>query len=304
MYISHIASDHDWWTGVSLLNTNAEAKQIVIEFNTGATVSRTLAAFEHQAFLIRDLFNGTTPAGVESAVIRNADGIVGLELFGSTENSSSSYLSGILLTDDTATDIYYPHVASDAAWWTGIAAYNPADTSTTLDITTYDQDGNILDMSNLPLPAGGKYLGLASGLGFPAETAWFSIHAGAPITGFELFGTNDGKQLGGYVGVGIKKMEGVFAKIEKDGWTGIAFVNTENATATVDISAYDDSGTLIASESLDLSPYEKVVGMASNLFSDDIDTATYITFSASANVVGFQLNGSSDGMMLDGLPGM
>ncbi|MFZ7111692.1 MAG: hypothetical protein ACOWYE_08410 [Desulfatiglandales bacterium] len=304
IYVSHIASDHEWWTGVSLLNTNAEAKEIVIEFNTGATVSRTLAAFEHQAFYVRDLFNGTTPAGIESAVIRNADGIVGLELFGSTETSTRNYLSGILLTDDTATDIYYPHVASDTDWWTGIAAYNPADTSTILDITTYDQAGNILDMSNLPLPAGGKYLGLASELEFPAETAWFSIHAGVPITGFELFGTTNDKQLGGYVGVGIQKTEGVFAKIEKDGWTGIAFVNTGNVTAAVDIAAYDDSGTLIASESLGLAPYEKVVGMAGSLFSDDIDTATYITFSASAKVVGFQLNGSSDGMMLDGLPGM
>jgi len=47
-----------------------------------------------------------------------------------------------------------------------------------------------------------------------------------------------------------------------------------------------------------------VVNLAENLFSQDISAATYIGYSADSEVVGFQLNGSSDGMMLDGLPGM
>ena len=304
IYISHIASGPEWWTGVSLLNTNAEPREIVIEFNTGATVNRTLAAFEHIDFTIRSLFGGTTPAGIASAVIRNADGIIGLELFGSTDTSSNSYLSGILLTDDAAVDIYYPHVVSGVNWWTGIAAYNPADTVTALEISTYDADGGLVGTSSLDLAAREKFIGTAASLGFPAEADWFSIHAGAPITGFELFGTTNGQQLGGYTGVNIQKTEGIFAKIEKDGWTGIAFVNIENEGAAVAMSAYDDSGTLIASKALDLAAHEKVIGLAPELFTNDIGNATYIAFSSSGNVVGFQLNGSSDGMMLDGLPGM
>ena len=35
-------------------------------------------------------------------------------------------MEGILLTDKTASTIYYPHVASDDYWWTGIVAYNPS----------------------------------------------------------------------------------------------------------------------------------------------------------------------------------
>jgi hypothetical protein len=304
IYISHIASGPEWWTGVSLLNTSADAREITMEFNTGDTVTKTLAAFEHTDFTIRSLFGGTAPAGVASAVIRNADGIIGLELFGSTETSGSSYLSGILLTDDTAQDIYYPHVVSGVNWWTGIAAYNPADTTTNLEITTYDAAGSILETTDLSLSAREKFIGTAESLGFPAAAAWFHIHADAPVTGFELFGTTNGQQLGGYAGVGIQRTEGVFAKVENDGWTGIAFVNTENESATVAITAYDDGGTAVASESLALGAYEKVIGLAPELFTDDITGATYIHFSSSGNVVGFQLNGSSDDMMLDGLPGM
>jgi hypothetical protein len=55
---------------------------------------------------------------------------------------------------------------------------------------------------------------------------------------------------------------------------------------------------------MNLAANAKVVDLAENLFSQDISAATYIGFSANRAVVGFQLNGSSDGMMLDGLPGM
>ena len=104
-------------------------------------------------------------------------------------------------------------------------------------------------------------------------------------------------------GVGVSGTNGVFAKIDKDG-TGIAFVNIENSAATVTMTAYDDNGTTIATETVNLNAHEKKVDIPSNLFTEDISTATYIAYSSSGNVVGFQLNMSSDGMMLDALPGM
>ncbi|PIP06222.1 MAG: hypothetical protein COX52_08070 [Syntrophobacterales bacterium CG23_combo_of_CG06-09_8_20_14_all_48_27] len=50
--------------------------------------------------------------------------------------------------------------------------------------------------------------------------------------------------------------------------------------------------------------HAKVVNLAEAIFSQDISGATYIAYSSDRNVVGFQLNGTSDGMMLDGLPGL
>jgi hypothetical protein len=147
-------------------------------------------------------------------------------------------------------------------------------------------------------------VGMVQDLDLPEGTAWFRIVASSPITGFELFGTNDGNQLGGYTGVGISGTDGVFAKTEKDGWTGIAFVNIENSPATVTMTAYDDTGNVIDTETVTINAYAKVVNVAPNLFSQDISNATYISYSSNGEVVGFQLNGSSDNMMLDALPGM
>jgi hypothetical protein len=305
IYISHIASNAGWWTGISILNTTSSSKELTIEFDNGTTKPITVAAKEHRAFTIKSLFGDTPQSDINSAVIKNGSGIVGLELFGSTDNSGDNYLSGILLKDETTTNIYYPHIASDSTWWTGIVAYNPSATSCTLTITPFSAGGISLSPQTIILAGKEKYIGTIQNLNFPEGTAWFKIGATSPVTGFELFGTNDGRQLGGYTGVGISGTDGVFAKIEKNaGWTGIAFVNIENAPAKVHMIAYDDNGRVIAATGLDLNAHEKVVKLAPDLFSKGIWNATYIEYSSDKEVVGFQLNGSSDGFLLDGLPGI
>ena len=304
IHIPHIASGPAWWTGIGLVNTTSSAKELTIEFDTGESKVVSVAAKEHQVFTIRSLFGGAAQPMIHSAVIKNGTGVIGLELFGSTDDSGESYLSGILLKDETATDIYYPHVASSNTWWTGIVAYNPSGASCDLNITPYRDDGTPFSSQKITIAGKGKYVGTAEELNFPAGTAWFRIAATSPVTGFELFGTYNGKQLGGYTGVGINRTDGVFAKIEKDGWTGIAFVNIETLPAKVKMIAHDEEGREIATETIHMNAYEKVVGVASDLFSHDITGATYISYTSNGNIVGFQLNGSTDGMMLDGLPGM
>jgi hypothetical protein len=303
VYLSHIASDAQWWTGVSILNTTASAKTLTFQFNNGQSRTVDLAAGEHKAFTIASLFGGVAQPTIGSAVITNGAGTVGLELFGSTGAGGESYLSGILLKGDTTSSIYYPHVASDG-WWTGIVAYNPVESDTSITITPYSAAGVQLDGTQQVVPALGKYIGVVSALGLPAETAWLEITAASPISGFELFGTNNGSQLASYIGVGISTYGGVFAKLEDDGWTGIAFVNIEDSTATVTLTAYADSGAVVATEVMTVAANAKMVDTPSNIFSEDVSTATYIAFSSDREVVGFQLNGSSGGMMLDGLPGM
>jgi hypothetical protein len=174
----------------------------------------------------------------------------------------------------------------------------------TITITPYSAQGAALTPSTLSIAAKGKYIGLVSGLSLPAQTAWFKIDSPSPLTGFELFATWDGQQLGAYAGGGTGAKAGIFPKIEKSGWTGIAFVNTEASAATVTLTAYNDAGIAVATQVLPVGGHAKVVDYAQTIFSQDISSATYIAYSSDKNVVGFQLNGSSDGMMLDGLPAL
>ncbi len=298
IFVSHIASNNDWWTGTSLVNTTTENKALTLKFDNGVTQTMVLNAKEHKVFLMADLFErGATEA--HSAIISNATGVIGLELF-----SSGDRLSGILLKDQTTTEIYYPHVASDDDWWTGIVAHNPLEDNVNLTITPYTIEGIAQTTQNIDLPGTSNRVDTASGFAFPSDTAWFKISSSGPITGFELFGTLDDTRLAGYTGVGIARTSGVFAKIEKQGWTGVAFVNITGANAMVTLKAYDDNGNQVASRTITLNPFQKVVQQAADFFFENISSATYISYSANQEIVAFQLNGSDDGMLLDALPGM
>jgi hypothetical protein len=84
IYIPHIASNAQWWTEVILVNTTSATKELTIAFNTGQSVPFILKAYEHKVFTITSLFNNKPQAGIESAVIANARGIIGMEVFGNT----------------------------------------------------------------------------------------------------------------------------------------------------------------------------------------------------------------------------
>ena len=200
-------------------------------------------------------------------------------------------------------------------WWTGIVAYNPSESACTITVAPYSAQGDPLSPSTLSIAGKGKHIGTVAALGLPAQTAWFRIDSTQPLSGFELFGTVDGKQLAAYAGGGgIGAKAGVFAKIEKNGWTGIAFVNTEAGAASVTLTAYNDNGSAVATRMIPVGGHAKVANLAEAVFSKDISGATYIAYSSDRNIVGFQINGTSGemmfdggtsvGMMLDGLPAL
>ena len=303
IYISHIASSDTWWTEVSLLNTTSSPKTLTIEFNNGKSVTKELASNEHSSFTIRSLFSDLPQPDIRSAVIKHGSGVIGQELFCTIGDMTQ--LSGVLLKDDTESRIYYPHIASDNVWWTGVAAYNPYASVTTITITPYSVGGTPLTPTSFEIDAQGKYIGAVSSLNLPAETAWIQIDATQPITGFELFGTQNGAQLAGYSGVGISGYSGIFAKIEKSAWTGIAFANTEEYPAEVSLTAYNDSGVVRALGTVTLTAHQKLVNVAEDMFADaNISDATYIAYSSDREIVGFQINGSFNNLMLDALPSL
>lgn len=305
LYVPHIASDDLWWTGITLVNRGDENREVAIRFNTGDIRTVSLPAQAHRAFTVRGLFDGAPPAGIASAEITGANDVVGLMLFGSNPGTGDLYLSGIRLSGETTETMYYPHVASDAEWWTGLVAFNPHDVRVSLEITAFAPRGATLMTDFINLDAGEKYIGTAESLGLPAETAWFRVEATRPVSGFELFGTRNGRQLAGYSGVDLRRRSGIFPKRAEDGeWTGIAFVNVGNQFAFVNLFAYTDAGVLVDAEVIDLGSLEKRVDLAENLFLEPISNADYIRFSSTQDVVGFQLNGSADNFMLDALPAL
>jgi len=301
IFIPRIASDDNWRVGVCLLNTTENRKKLTFAFDNDETRSITLDPKEHRAIdMATFLQRSAVGTPVHSAVIRDAVGIVGLELF-----SQGNQLSGILIEDKTVTEIYYPHVAVAEGWWTGVVAYNANSESGRLAFTAYSDNGTVLrEKTDVSLSGHSQYVGSVAELDFPAGTAWIKVKSDQPIVSFELFGSSNGAQLAGYSGASIIGVEGVLPRLESDGYTGIAMVNATSKTAAVTLTAYKNDGTVVTTESFSLNGYAKIVDTAQNLFSNGISQATYITYQSDQKLVAFQINGASDNMMLDALPAL
>jgi len=295
--IPHIASNGTWWTGISLVNTTSTSKTVTFDFGGGVTKTKTIGPRAHNAFLIRDLFGGTSRPGLQSALIKNAAGIIGYGLF-----ASGSTLAGTALKDDSACTLDFPHIAVTGGWETYLVVQNLSTSSGTLTITSYDANGKSLGSKSKSLPGRGKYLEAAS-QALPSGTAWCRITATRSVTGTCL-ASYKGSKYAAFSVTGIGGSNRIFPRLEKSGYTGIVFINPWSASASVTLKAYNDSGTVIATKYLTLGAYAKIVNIADNLFTSSIGNATYVGLSSNRSLVGFQLNQTSDLKYLDTLEGL
>jgi|GEM_PF-1101584 len=295
--IPHIASNSMWWMGISLVNTTSSSKTVTFDFGGGRTKTRTIGSRAHDAFLIRDLFGGTSQPGLQSALIKNAAGIIGYNFF-----ATDGTIAGTALKDDSAYSLDFPHIAVTGGWETYLVVQNLSASSGTLTITSYDADGKSLGSKSQSLPGRGKYLGAAS-QALPSGTAWCRISTSRPVTGTS-FAVYKGSKYGAFSVTGIGGTNRIFPRLEKSGYTGIAFINPWSGSASVTLKAYNDSGTVIATKYLTLGAYARIVNIADNLFDSSISSATYIGLTSNRSLVGFQLNQTLDFKYLDALEGL
>ncbi len=124
------------------MNTTSAPKELTFTINNGQSRPYTFNANEHGVFdIAKEFCNNQPQPDIKSAVVTNASGVIGLELFGSL--GWGTQMDGIILTDKTTSTIYYPHVAWNE-WWTGIVAYNPSASACTITITPYSAQGTPL----------------------------------------------------------------------------------------------------------------------------------------------------------------
>ena len=257
LYLAHAASSSAWETEVVMANLSVDAAQVELEFNTGETHVASIPAGACLESRIRGFFDGVAKENLRSARITGCRGIAGAELF-----KSGMKYSGILLEDSLSDNMFFPHVASDDTWYTGVVVYNPTDFERNIFITPHTADGATLARSSISVGANDKYIGVIKNLNLPEQTAWVEILSPDPVSGFELFGTWDERKLAGYTGVEISKDRGVFPELDGDGHTGIAFVNVDDASRQVTLKALNDAGKIVRTAQMDLNPFEKAVAVA------------------------------------------
>lgn len=297
LHIPLIQSNSMFWTGIGLHNAEPANKYPEFTFSDLSRTRRQLPSYAHDAFLIEDVKGSGVFEG--AGTISHSSGIAGLLVIGSDQQLHGTSLSG-----STATEMVFPHLAQNDQWWTKYLIYNPGNVAVTLDLVAYDHVGGVVFSQNGFARISGRKL-FSSETSLPAETAWWKVRSSAPVIGHMFFGLTSGTEMAGFSVTDIASQSGVFPNLEPDGWTGIAFVNSNEQMNHVRLQARNNSGEVVASRQITMSPLEKWVGIAHDLFPDqNISFARYVSFEADAPITGFQLNGSADGTMLDAIPAL
>ncbi|MEA3240728.1 MAG: hypothetical protein U9P37_04010, partial [Pseudomonadota bacterium] len=298
-YLPFTVSAPGWYTALSLINVTGMEKQLTVRLDNGESGQIILAPREHRVFTLAGLFGDSWTGGVASATVENGAGIIGVALI---DGGDSKYLCGILLQDQRSTELSYPLDTGGSGWLDGIFIYNPLSQPCSLTMKSYDDQGAELSRREVALGGHEKYIVLSSDVDLPAGTSWIHLSSNVAVSGFEVLLAAD--RLGSFSGLNSGRQDGIFARLDDtflDGWTGVELINPTAETANVNILAYDDAGTLVASHVLSIFPYGKVSGPVADVFPGDLSGATYLKYDSSVALAACQYNNSADDQVLDAM---
>jgi len=248
---------------------------------------------------------------------------------GVREKSGSGIGSYDISVREVLSKLYFPHIVSDAEWWTGIGCVNTANSEASLTMTGYDASGNPVEnaasfpnadcrdltvmgetVSNCPfLSSMGKTVDLAADYFRETESddlAWARVISNQNITGFELFGTRTLDRLGGVGAPGSGALILYFPHVASDSdWSSrLVLVNTTANTATLSIEGLRDSGASVgyASGVTPLLPKEKVSETIANLFGAAAGQVKYVKVTSSQELTGLLILSHNSNPQIAGEP--
>ncbi|CAM2008977.1 Calx-beta domain-containing protein [Acanthopleuribacter pedis] len=328
LFVPHIAEKVDqWFTRASVVNaTDSETSAIILtqSVEEGSSADLTLRdKFTQDQFDFVDRFGGALPndriwAKMSEAGANNV--LVGSEVFGTIDGSRVS--AGLELVD-TGQDnpnftfvpntLYFTHIARDIdQFWTGITLVNIGDVQQGVRIAAYGPAGNFVNNVERTLEPNEKLVVLARDLlapiGSPADIDWLEVVADADVVGFELFGTNNQKQMAGLEATTGVKPNVCFPFYDSTNrsFQGISVVNVNDTAQNVTFTLYDNQGEVIATATRQLAARQKLVETISELlpqseWESQNALPGWLEATAQGPLAGFQLIISKDGEQMSAL---
>ncbi len=303
-YLAHTAETAGWWTVFALTNAGY----------TGADVS--FAAFDAAGqylgtstkltrIEINQQFGGSPSsffaAGMAAKAawykITSSAPLAGIEMFGLTGGT----FAALPLTMASSQSLFFPHVAVDSQWWTGISVVSGWVRASNVAMEVRDGVGTTLAAASRigVMKPGEKTVDQLQnyfGWDYPRASQWVSVRADGPITGFELFGTQDFKMMAAVPGTGSGARRLFLPHIATTSgwWTGVAMLNVGTTNAIVKLTAYGaDGANLAVGNALSLSPGQRTVNQIQNYFDRWPANVKYVELNSDSDLIAFELVGNS-----------
>ncbi|MFW5811327.1 MAG: hypothetical protein ACOCWY_06970, partial [Thermodesulfobacteriota bacterium] len=200
--------------------------------------------------------------------------------------------------------------SNDPSYWTGVLLRNRSEAPNEVTLDMYGLGGNLLETRLLNLSPGEVYAKRMEDLKLPGGTIRLHARGESSMDRYQLFGMREMGELA-IVPAGISdaserasaRRNGSFILKESEGWKALVFTNPSSSGSPLQLSAWNRQGMMIAEDAVELAPFETRAGLVESFFAKEIGQATHIRYSSSTDILGYELNGSPDGMTLDGLAG-
>jgi hypothetical protein len=253
-YFSHFdATEGAWWTGIALANTNSSLANVTLTaYNqSGALIGNsniTVPANGQNSFQAKDQLGVSGTGWIQIVPDKQ---INGLEIFG---NIASGSLAGLGLSRKPSSNFGFSHFDTTADWWTGIALANPHTTQAHVTLTAYNQSGTQIGSSTITLPANGQNAFQVNNQLGVSGTGWIRVVSDQPVVGLEIFGNIHTGQITGVPASTYPSTILYVPHFDTTAawWTGVALANPNGASATVTLTAYNQSGIQIGTSTITL----------------------------------------------------
>jgi len=205
-------------------------------------------------------------------------------------------------------DTYFSHFDSTAgSWWTGVALANPNSSSASVTLTAYNQSGTQIGNSNITLPAYGQRAFQVSDptLLNVSGTGWIEIVPDRRLIGLEIFGNITSGGLAGLNPYRLPSNILVFSHFDStaDWWTGIALANPNSSSASVTLTAFNQSGTQLGSSNITIPANGQKAFQVSDPTILNVSGTGWIYVESDQPITGLEIFGNINTGQITGVPG-
>ncbi|MCK4553230.1 hypothetical protein KAT80_03430 [Candidatus Pacearchaeota archaeon] len=251
---SHFVNNPNWVTGITLVNRNSGIANLNLKaHNTeGDIIAEEDFVLTSNASLSNKVDNLLNTEGPGSIIIKSDKPLTGQETFTALYGKYYGNMCSLPLNTENDTKIYFPHIASDKSWKTGIAFCNPNSLDALVRLTMFDTSGYEVGYNEVEIPrysqAPAKFARDLFNNGVAIGKSGYVIgESDLPINGLEIFMHSQGG-MAGLNAVLNKELSNTiyfphFASSDY-WWTGLGICNPTNEDAVVNFKVYSQEGNL------------------------------------------------------------
>jgi len=288
IFVPHIAKDSAFFTQGSLVNVAGIEDDFQFTNDSEMFPVANMTSNQQSIFDFReDVLGGTVPDNGwgQLMAMGSQTAMSAVEIFG-RNNGQSRQTVAVSLDNSTSASLWFPHIAADVGqFWTGLVIINPNSQAVTVDYEVFDSEGEQLQGRPSETYSPGEkrtFLVDSSIQSFGEGATW--LRASSPdgdLLGYVLFGSfpSIADRFAGFQSAKVTHTELCFPHIEQTvvpgSYTGLAVVNTGTSNNNLQFRLVDKSGQTKAQEFVLLKPKQKYVNLATNIFSEYLQGASF-----------------------------